>query len=175
MERLLRVASPWACSPRSSDVDTGRHLGNFPAGVLRTCALDRGRRQDHPGPSVWRRSHERLRRDHHRDRGGGGAPLARHLAPSASESCLLERGGLARLANRRTGAPPTSSSTGGTSPRTPGTTGRGKAFQPQMHYLPSVARPSCTELLRCIACGSERTSGELQHHDGSHRVADLVR
>jgi GH15 family glucan-1,4-alpha-glucosidase len=46
VERLLRVASPPGLYAEELDVDTGRHLGNFPAGRLAPRA-DRGGGTDH--------------------------------------------------------------------------------------------------------------------------------
>ena len=46
MERLLRVASPLGLYAEEFDADTGRHLGQLPAGVLAPRA-DRGGRPDH--------------------------------------------------------------------------------------------------------------------------------
>ena len=47
MARLVKVASPLGLYAEEFDVDTGRHLGQLPAGVLAPRA-GRGRRADHP-------------------------------------------------------------------------------------------------------------------------------
>ena len=95
--------------------------------------------------------------------GAGGGTLARHLAPSGKRILILERGDwLPReienwdaeavfVKNRYV-------------PRRPGTTTKGKAFQPGHPLLRRRRRPSSTAR-RCTGCGAE-DFGELQHHDG---------
>ena len=46
MKKLLRIASPLGLLAEEFDTDTGRHLGNFPPGVL-ASRLDRRRWEDH--------------------------------------------------------------------------------------------------------------------------------
>ena len=90
MERLLRIASPLGLFAEEFDVETGRHLGNFPqafshlalieaAGRIILAEFDGGDRMSDYDVIII-------------GTGAGGGTLARHLAPSGKRILLLERG-----------------------------------------------------------------------------------
>ena len=94
--------------------------------------------------------------------GAGGGTLARHLAPSGKRILLLERGDWLPREPQNWLAR-TCSSTTATSRRTPGTTTKGKPFQPQVHYFVGGATKLYGAALYRLR---KEDFGELQHHDG---------
>ena len=103
-----------------------------------------------------------LRRDHHRHRRRRRHARAPPRARRASGSCCSSAATGCR-ASRRTGSRRTCSSTTATSRRTPGTTSKGKPFQPQVHYFVGGATKLYGAALYRLRA---EDFGELRHHDG---------
>ena len=183
MERLLRVASPLGLYAEEFDADTGRHLGQLPAGVLAPGA-DRGRGADHPrraaraGGARARRARAALAAvDPHQPIGGramghydviiigtgaGGGTLARHLAPSGKRVLLLERGGWLPREPQNVSAEEVFVNGRYVSPDT-WRYENGEAFQPQVHYFVGGATKMYGAALYRLRA---EDFGELRHHDG---------
>ena len=105
--------------------------------------------------------------------GAGGGTLARHLAPSGQADPAARARRLAAARAGRTGSPRTCSSTTATSRRTPGTTRKGKPFQPQIHYFVGGATKLYgAALYRLRERGLRRAPPPRRHLAG---VADLLR
>ena len=122
MERLLRVASPLGLYAEEFDVDTGRHLGNFPQAFSHLALIE----------AAARISHRRAGATSSPDRGGRAQPGGR-LRPDVAEPALRTRASRRWIATAAAGNTRTES--------TPAPT-RAAAFSGSM--VP-VARPICAE------------------------------
>ncbi len=160
MERLLRIASPLGLYAEEFDADTGRHLGNFPQAFSHLALIEAAARI-----IVAERLKEISMNSYDVviiGTGAGGGTLARHLAPSGKRILLLERGDwlprelqnwLTRdvFVENRYVSPDTWYD------------GKGKPFQPQVHYFVGGATKLYGAALYRLR---EEDFGELQHHDG---------
>jgi Glycosyl hydrolases family 15 len=136
--------------------------GQLPPGLLAPRADRSGGANHRPRAAEGVLSHGLVRRDHHRHR-----RRRRHACaapgPSGKRILLLERGDWLSRENRRTGPRTTSSSTTATCRRTPGTTQKGRSFQPQIHYFVGGATKLYGAALYRLR---KEDFGELRHHDG---------
>ena len=162
MERLLRVASPLGLYAEEFDVDTGRHLGNFPQAFSHLALIEAAARiivRRDAGGAV---TDGRLRRDHHRHRRrrrharASPRPLGQADPPARARR-------LAAAGARRTGrADDVFVDNRYVSPDT-WYDEKGKAFQPQVHYFVGGATKLYGAALYRLR---EEDFGELRHHDG---------
>ena len=161
MERS-KVASPLLLYAEEFDVDTGRHLGNFPQAFSHLALVEAA------GRIILAERIEELGAMSDYDvivigSGAGGgtlvpAPGAFGQADPAARARRLAAPRAPELARPRT-----CSSKAATSRRTPGTTRTLTPFAPQVHYYVGGATKLYGAALYRLR---ERDFGELHHHDG---------
>ena len=163
MERLVRVASPLGLYAEEFDVDTGRHLGNFPQ-AFSHLALVEAAGADHPRRAS--RGDDRMSDSYDViviGSGAGGGTLVHHLAPSGKRILLLERGGWLPREPQNWLAEDVFVDGRYISPDT-WYYADGSSRSSRRCTTSSAARRSSTAP-RCTGCASE-DFGELRHHDG---------
>ena len=160
MERLLRIASPLGLYAEEFDVDTGRHLGNFPQAFSHLALIEAA------GRIILAETLEELLMEHYDviiiGSGAGGGTLPATW-PRPASACCCWSGVTGCRASRRTGWRRTCSSTTATCRTDTWYDAGGKPFQPQVHYYVGGATKLYGAALYRLR---KEDFGELQHVDG---------